>query len=152
MSSKSDNPFFNIVSFQESWLRSFDSVTGLPRQELRGVLESLGDEAAAHFRRVLPEALDTADHIVVLTHVPPFREASWYRGQCCDPDWLPFFACKAAGDVLCEFRRQYPNKRMTVLCGHTHGGGTSHILPNLIAITGPAQYGRPAVQNVFNWT
>ncbi len=35
-------------------------------------LKVLGQEAAEHFRRVLPEALARYEHVVVLSHVPPF--------------------------------------------------------------------------------
>ena len=89
---------------------------------------------------------------VVLTHVPPFREAAWYEGRPSDSQWLPFFSCKAVGDVLLEAIQDLPCKRMTVLCGHIHGGGRSAILPNLATWTGPARYGRPAIQEIFEWT
>lgn len=35
---------------------------------------------------------------------------------------------------------------MTVLCGHTHGGGESRPLSNLRVFTGPAEYGEPKLQ------
>src|SRR3954469_8544205 len=90
-------------------------------------LHALGDEAAAHFRAVLPDALKRFRHIVVLTHVPPFREACWHEGQVSDDNWLPHFTCKAVGDVLVEAMRAAPDREMTVLCGHTHGGGEAQI-------------------------
>ncbi len=48
---------------------------GLDERERLAKLHALGDEAAAHFRAVLPEALGRFRHVLVLTHVPPFREA-----------------------------------------------------------------------------
>ena len=126
-------------------------LTGLSRGELLHILHRLGDEAAEHLRKVLPEAFEAAEHVVVLTHVPPFLEAAWYDGQYCDPDWLPFFSCKAVGDLLYEVMQKHQDKRMTVLCGHTHGGGTSQILPNLVTLTGPAEYGHPVIQEIFEW-
>jgi predicted phosphohydrolase len=128
-----------------------EELTGLHREDLLTRLHHLGDEAAEHFRRVLPEALEEAEHVVVLTHVPPFLESSWYDGRYCDADWLPFFSCQAVGNVLAEFMRRHMTRRMTVLCGHTHGGGTSQILANLVTVTGSAQYGRPVIQNLFEW-
>jgi hypothetical protein len=38
---------------------------------------------------------------------------------------------------------------MTVLCGHTHGGGQAQILPNLRVLTGGARYGRLELQQVL---
>jgi 3',5'-cyclic AMP phosphodiesterase CpdA len=126
-----------------------EELAGRPREELRPVLEELGDEAARHFRAVLPRALELADHVVVLTHVPPWIESAWHRGEYSDDNWLPFFSCKAAGDVLRETMENHPDKSMTVLCGHTHGGGTSEILPNLVVQTGAAKYKYPALQGVI---
>jgi hypothetical protein len=129
-----------------------EELAGLRRTELLARLNTLGDEAAEHFRCVLPEALEEAEHVVVLTHVPPFLESAWHDGRYCDADWLPFFSCQAVGRVLAEFMGRHTTRKMTVLCGHTHGGGISQILPNLVTITGPAQYGRPVIQNLFEWT
>jgi 3',5'-cyclic-AMP phosphodiesterase len=124
---------------------------GLSRAELIARLNSLGDEAALHLRGVLPRALSTASHVVVLCHVPPFAEAAWYQGRPSGPDWLPFFSCKAVGDVLSDVMRENPGKNMTVLCGHTHGKGSALILPNLEVTTGGAQYGKPRIQKSFDW-
>ncbi|MBC2717224.1 MAG: metallophosphoesterase [Desulfobacteraceae bacterium] len=126
-------------------------LSALSRGELLQQLNRLGDEAAEHFKIVLPEALKSAEHVVVLTHVPPFLEAAWYNGKYCESDWLPFFSCKAVGDILTEIMKKYQDKRMTVLCGHTHGGGMSQILPNLVALTGQARYGHPGIQETFEW-
>jgi len=128
-----------------------EDLARLTRPELLRQIQMLGDEAATHFKAVLSEALALAKHIVVVTHVPPFREAAWHEGRYSDASWLPFFACQAAGDVLLETMRKNPKKRMTVLCGHTHGGGAAQILPNLITHTGPADYGHPTIQNIFEW-
>ena len=88
-------------------------------------------------------------HVVVLTHVPPFREACWHEGKVSDDNWLPFFTCKAVGDALREAMAAAPDRRMTVLCGHTHGSGEAQILPNLRVLTGGAVYGKPCVQRVL---
>jgi hypothetical protein len=124
-------------------------LAGRPWDALGQRLGELGDEAAAHLRAVLPAAAAIARHVLVLTHVPPFAEACWHEGRISDEEWLPFFTCKAAGDALLEAAIAFPAKRFTVLCGHTHGGGEAHILPNLTVYTGPAEYGHPTLQRVF---
>lgn len=112
-------------------------------------LRQLGDEAAAHFRRVLPPALVKYRHLLVATHVPPFKEACWYEGRISGDDWLPHFTCKAVGDVLREFMQANPDRTMTVLCGHTHGRGQARILDNLTVLTGGSTYGQPEVQRIL---
>jgi len=121
----------------------------LDRERLRDTLEALGDEAAAHFARVLPAALESHRRVIALTHVPPFREAAWYDGKPSDDDWLPFFSCRAVGDCFRQVMRDRPDRQLTVLCGHTHGNGEAQILENLHVLTGGARYRQPAIQQVF---
>ena len=66
-----------------------------------------------------------------------------------DDDWLPFFTCAAVGEVLRAAMSAHPDARMTVLCGHTHGAGVVDVLPNLRVITGGADYGAPALQELL---
>jgi 3',5'-cyclic-AMP phosphodiesterase len=122
---------------------------GLDPRERLETLHALGDEAAAHFRSVLPEALARFRHVLVLTHVPPFREACWHEGRISDDNWLPHFSCKAVGEVLAEVMSAHPDRQMTVLCGHTHGAGAAQILPNLRVLTGGAVYGNPQLQQIL---
>jgi predicted phosphodiesterase len=131
--------------------RLIKELAGLGRDARLKKLRALGDEAAAHLRKAVVEALSIADHVAVLTHVPPFAEAAWHEGNPSHADWLPYFACKAVGDVLADVMQANPDKRMTVLCGHTHSSGVAQILPNLTVCTGAADYGRPEVQRVFEW-
>jgi len=55
------------------------------------------------------------------------------------------------GDAILEIMPQYPQRRLTVLCGHTHGEGVCQPLANVEILTGGAEYGRPAVARVFEW-
>lgn len=117
---------------------------------LSSQLQELGDETARHFREVIPSALADHQHVIVLMHVPPFREACWHEGHVADDNWAPHFCCVAAGEALKDIMRQHPQHRMTVLCGHTHGAGRAEILPNLIVHTGAAEYGEPALQTIID--
>lgn len=113
------------------------------------LLNSLGDQAADHFKATLPKALAGYRHVIVLTHAPPFREACWHDGEISADDWLPHFSCKSIGDVLQGFMSGHPNRQMTVLCGHTHSSGLTKVLPNLLVKTGGAKYGAPDVQEII---
>jgi Icc protein len=113
-------------------------------------LNALGDEAAAYVREWLPRALEHYPRVIFLTHVPPFRDACWHMGAISDDHFLPHFACKAVGDALQEIMSAHPEHQLTVLCGHTHSPGRAQILPNLLVITGGAEYGQPTIQNVLD--
>jgi Icc protein len=114
-------------------------------------LNSLGDAAAAFLEARTAEALVSHQHVIVLTHVPPFRDACWHEGRISDDDWLPHFACKAVGDRLATLASAHPEQSLAVLCGHTHSPGVAQILPNLVVYTGAAEYGNPIVQRVFEF-
>ena len=121
----------------------------LSRTARFSLLNRMGDEAAAHFERVLPEAFARFQSVILLTHVPPFRESCWYEGQISDDSALPHFSCKAVGDVLLREMSSRPDRRLTVLCGHTHGGCEVDVLPNLRVLSGASRYGKPVIQGII---
>mgnify|MGYP002640623583 CR=1 FL=1 len=126
-----------------------DEFIGLSRQERYQKMGDLGDQAAEYLRRLLPQACAAYQNILLLTHVPPFRETCWHEGSISDDEFLPHFTCKAVGDTLKEIMLQNPNAYLTVLCGHTHGHGEVDILPNLHVKTGGATYGKPGIQEIM---
>jgi Icc protein len=113
-------------------------------------LQRLGDEGAAHFRRVLPQALARHRQVIVATHVPPFPEACTHAGKIADAAHLPHFTCAAAGEVLVDIMRARPERHMRVLCGHTHDRSSTRILPNLLVKSGGASYGNPGLVEVID--
>jgi hypothetical protein len=101
-------------------------------------------------RELLPQALEKYPQVIFATHVPPLRDACWHEGQISDHEWLPHFTCKAVGDVVLEIMRQWPDRQLTVYCGHTHSPGVCQPLPNLTIHTGAAKYGFPRVQEIVD--
>lgn len=126
--------------------RLIRDLAGLPRAARVEALRALGDESAAFLRELLPAALDRAEKVLVVTHVPPFPDACWHEGQRSDDNWLPWFTNVAAGEVLRAALEARPDRRALVVCGHTHGAGAVDILPNLRVLTGGAVYRAPAPQ------
>jgi hypothetical protein len=47
--------------------------------------------------------------------------------------------------------RDFPQRQLTVFCGHTHSPGECRPLPNVHILTGGAKYGQPAVQRVLEF-
>jgi 3',5'-cyclic-AMP phosphodiesterase len=123
-----------------------EELAGLDQATRLRKLKALGDEAAEYLRKLLPEALTRFHRVLVLVHVPPFKEACWHEGRISDDDWLPHFTCRAVGEVLRSAMQAQPERQMLVLCGHTHGAGVAQILPNLEVRTGGAEYGSPGLQ------
>lgn len=126
-------------------------LAGLPRARLAARLAELGDEEARTLEALLSR-VGHARRVVVATHVPPFRESTWHEGAPSDDDWLPFFSCKAVGEVLRAHVAAHPTQRVTVLCGHTHGAGLAVMDERLVVHTGAAEYGAIAIAGVLDTT
>jgi hypothetical protein len=102
----------------------------------------------------MPDALEKYAQVYVALHVPPFAEACWHRGKIptdANDPYLPHFTCRAAGDALLDLATLYPQRQITVLCGHTHGSGDVYLRDNLHIITGGAEYGDPRIQRIFEF-
>lgn len=123
---------------------------GLGKDDRHALMRKLAEEAADHCQRMLPEVLHAAEETILLTHVPPFREACWHMGEISNDDYLPHFSNNVVGEALLDIMRKHLDRRLTVLCGHTHSSGTVELLPNMIVHTGAAAYGRPVVQRMID--
>jgi len=119
------------------------------KDKLLPYTRELADKEAKELRPKLDLALERFEHVYVLTHVPPWKEATWHEGNHSDDDWLPWFSCKAVGAAIEGAASRYPDKDVTVLCGHTHGSGESQITDNVRAITAGANYGAPKVDRII---
>lgn len=121
----------------------------LSRADLVGALQRLGDEAATRLAPKLAQAAAACRRVVVVTHVPPFHEAAWHEGRPSDPDYAPWFACRAVGEAILVCARRHPEVQFLVLCGHTHGEGVYAAAGNVVVHTAKAEYGAPKVQRIF---
>jgi len=114
------------------------------------LLYAQGDAAARHIRDVLPSALERFEQTLLLTHVPPLREACWYNGETSDDEWAPHFTCVAMGAAILEVALEFPDRRLTVLCGHTHSPGVCRPLANVEIRTAGATYSQPAIAEILD--
>ena len=129
--------------------RLIEEFAGFSKRDRWPLLIAEAEAAAAHIRRVLPTALGGFPRVLLVTHVPPFREACWHEGKISDDEWLPHFSSHTMGEAILEVMRDYPDRELTVLCGHTHGRGETRPAPNVLVLTGGAVYGAPAIEHVF---
>jgi len=84
--------------------------------------------------------------IIVLTHVPPFKEACMHEDKMSDEDWLPFFGSKVMGDILMKVAIENASIEFLVFCGHTHSQARYQPLTNLTVETGKAEYYYPRIE------
>jgi len=120
------------------------------KEEVFSKMKSLGMASGEYFRGLLPYALQCYDHVIVATHVPPFTQAATYSGQQCGPLHLPHYSNISAGGVIQGIAGNFRNRRVTVLCGHTHDRAAIHIRPDIRVYAGAARPGKPQIQRVFD--
>jgi 3',5'-cyclic AMP phosphodiesterase CpdA len=143
------DPMGTTVELNDFYL--IEELTGHSREELVSRLNTLGDKAASRLGAKLEAAAKRVEHVVVVTHVPPFEGATWHEGGVSSPEWLPWFSCDAMGRAILECADRYPRTEFLVLCGHTHSPGRYSPRANLVVHTAAATYGKPAVQAVLEF-
>ncbi|MDF1826927.1 MAG: metallophosphoesterase [Legionellaceae bacterium] len=122
----------------------------LGRQQLLQKMQELADIDASALKQDLAQAVKQhPKKIIVLTHIPPFKEASKHMGQVSDDNYLPYFSSKAIGDVLMLFASDNPSIDFLVLCGHTHSDAKYQPRTNLIVKVGKAEYYKPVMQEII---
>lgn len=120
------------------------------REALLKKMKYLADEDA----KLLQEKLHLVAskgfmQVIVLTHVPPFPEASWHQGSPSDEFSLPYFASKATGYVLNKFSKANKAVKLQVYCGHSHSYRRCEVASNLVVETSAATTGEPAIAKVL---
>lgn len=115
----------------------------------KATLRDLGLQSAHRLGELLNDAATDHKRLLVVTHVPPFRQACWYQGRTTDDNWAPFFVSGQCGDTLLDFATSNPQVTIDVLCGHTHSGGQAQLADNLVVTTAGAEYGHPDVAAVI---
>ena len=87
------------------------------------------------------------NHILLVTHAPPWEEACRYNGKASSSEFLPHFSNIGLGKAL-EQAAEETGSRITVLCGHTHEQADITINPRIGVRTLWAQYGNPTFTTI----
>jgi predicted MPP superfamily phosphohydrolase len=122
----------------------------LGRSQLQTKMQQLADLDASQLQEKITQALiKKPKTVIVLTHIPPFKEACWDNGKIASDDWLPYLASKASGDVLMSLCTKYHDVDFLVLCGHSHSQAKYSPLPNLKVEVGSAEEYKPEIQKII---
>jgi predicted phosphohydrolase len=123
----------------------------LGKYQLLEVMQKFADFDANRLKGNLELAVSKQEieKVIVLIHVPPFKESCMYEGKISGDDYLPFFSSKATGDVLLEVAKKNPKIEFLVLCGHTHSKSYYNPLSNLVVKAGISEYRYPKIQEII---
>jgi len=136
------------------WLNDYNVIAELKSspydtEALEITLKSLAKEFTRTLIKKLKKSLTKYKNVIMLTHVPPFWEGSFYNGKVQDANWAPHFVCTIAGEKIKEVMMRHPNNYLTVYSGHTHSCGEKQIADNIYVKNGEAQYKHMRVQEVI---
>jgi hypothetical protein len=112
-------------------------------------MQNYADMASVYAQNVLPVLFTKYDHVLFITHVPPFRETSLFMGKPANDNGAPFFVNYRLGQIALKIMTEYPDKQLTILCGHTHQKAKVNLLANLQVIVSKSQYNFPALEEKF---
>lgn len=115
------------------------------RAELAQLVRKLAREGTQFLQGQLDGLGADIHHVIVATHVPPFTEAALYEGNPSEPDFLPHFSNPGLGRMLVEHVEKRPNRKLSVLCGHTHDVAFKQPNPRIKVHVAGAQYGAPRI-------
>lgn len=115
----------------------------LDRKAFFKKLRLLGQESAKYFRKVLPQALSYYSKVILATHVPPFTQGIRYSQMGCVWNRQPYFANRAAGNLIWGISKSFPNRRIQIYAGHTHSAASVMMRPNLSMHVAGARPGCP---------
>lgn len=122
------------------------------RQDTYNKLQVLAKESADFVTDGVEAAIkDGAKKVFIVTHVPPFKENSTFRGQISDGTWLPHFSSAIMGDALLGLAYANPEVEFQVLCGHSHGRALYQATSNMVCLTADAAYKRPKLECCFEF-
>ena len=125
--------------------------SALGKYQLLEKMQQLADQDAKELEKNIEQAVRSYNpqKIIILIHVPPFREVCMHDGKISSDDYLPFFSSKITGEILMHAAESYPEIEFLALCGHTHSKGFFNPCPNLIVKAGASEYGKPSIQEVI---
>jgi predicted phosphohydrolase len=115
-------------------------------------MQDLADKDAQRLKSDLVGSIKKhwPERVIILMHIPPFKEVCMHEGQISGDDFLPFFASKATGDALVQVAQENPGIEFLGLCGHTHSKAHAQPYGNLTIRAGAAEYGRPEIQDIID--
>ncbi len=93
------------------------------------LMRQKANEAARILGKKLLEALETHQEVILVTHWPPWVEHSGsFIGN---HFWKPYNASRVLAETLENIMWSFPNKKLTVLAGHSHNAREEQITSNI---------------------
>jgi len=113
----------------------------LPNMQARiEKFRELADNSSKLIKNKLELALQDHKYVYILTHYPPWKEATRDEGTFMERFWLPYNVNPGMGQMLEEVMAGYKKKKIIVLAGHTHTDCWIHVSKKIECKVNKAKY------------
>lgn len=139
------NDWIRIADFNSA-LKASSAGTSLNKNAVIEIARRLAHQATVHVVNGIKSAVKQSSHIIIMTHVPPFKESynsSEKHKGLSSQDVIPWYTSRMMGDAIFAAAKAYPNVKFTVLSGHLHSHYEQELLNNLTVRVGKSVYGSP---------
>jgi predicted phosphohydrolase len=109
-----------LLRWTTDWFLTFDFLHLKSHDERIDMWRIMSENSARLIEGRLLAALETHKTVYILTHVPPWKEATRAVGTLMEPFWLPYNTNTAMGRAIERAVDGRRKKRVVVLAGHTH--------------------------------
>ncbi len=137
----------SLLRYTTDWFRTHDFLA-MPDMATRLIaFRNLAAKSALHVEEYLTKALETHKTVYLLTHVPPWPEATRDVGTVLEPFWLPYNTNAILGETIERVMHGRKKRHLTVLAGHTHTQCWVHVARNIECRVNKARYyGQPSCE------
>ncbi len=113
----------------------------LPTLEAKKELSrQLAEKDASLLKTKLLKALEEFQTVYILTHIPPYKEATHYNDFKLDRYWRPYNTNVQMGKMIEEIMAERADQNVILLAGHTHEQCILNISHNIECIVGEGKY------------
>lgn len=109
-----------LLKYTTDWFSTFDFLHAGDHRDRIDVWRRMAADSAEKVAQDLEVALQTHKTVYILTHFPPWKEATRAQGTFMEKFWLPYNTNCAMGEAIERVMDGRRKKRVVVLAGHTH--------------------------------
>jgi len=109
-----------LLKYTTDWLMVLDFYRLSSMDDRVSAFRALAQESAMMIEKRLESALESHKTVYILTHFPPWKEATRAEGTSMEKFWLPYNTNDALGRAIERAAHGRKKKRIVVLAGHTH--------------------------------
>lgn len=116
-----------------------------PFERVRNLSEQCSNQIIDKLRM----AFKQYNKVLLAAHVPPYKEGCVVKGMPIPNNWLNHFCDKGLGDKLKRLMFEFPDKKLKIYSGHTHGKTKVNVTHNIVLRVGKAKVGKPMIADII---